>query len=156
MAGMAMPPGFPSIQPARRAVVVQSPCSSRVFIPITPRHFRYQASANDEASCAYNRATDAAKKGAEAAQKAGKDVKDRAAAATGDQVGEKAKEAAGKASETAQDLTEKAKQTAHGAWETVKDTTQKIKETVVGKTGETKEAVKDSAENVKRNLNSKI
>uniref|UniRef100_A0A7N0UQG3 Uncharacterized protein n=1 Tax=Kalanchoe fedtschenkoi TaxID=63787 RepID=A0A7N0UQG3_KALFE len=95
MASMAMTPGFPSIRPRSGAcVVVRSPWSSRVFVPITPRHC-FHASANDEASSAYKKATDAAKKGVEAAQKAGKDVKDKAEATTGDVSG-KAKEAAGK------------------------------------------------------------
>lgn len=115
IAGMAMPPIFPSIQPRRSAGVVQSPWSSGVFIPVAPRDFRdyvrvlgskitppfiwctkltkyidpsrilcCQACTNDEASSAYMKATDAAKKGAAAAQKAGKDVKDKAAAKTSD------------------------------------------------------------------------
>ncbi|KAL6978770.1 hypothetical protein U1Q18_020436 [Sarracenia purpurea var. burkii] len=133
------------------AIVVRNPWSSRVFVSVAPRPFQGSLRREAITTQAYDKASDAAKQGANEARKDAQEVKDKAAS-TAEDLTEKSKEVGGKVAESAQDLTEKAKQTAQDAWGAVKDTTQKVKDTVVGKAQESKDSIKDNAKDVKRGI----
>ncbi|KAJ4826719.1 hypothetical protein Tsubulata_020982 [Turnera subulata] len=148
---IGLPTNLPRYGPIG-VVVIRSPWSSRVFVPVSTR--RFQANCRKEASDAIQSGVQAAKQGVNQAKTAAQDIKNTATSTAGE-VTQKAKEVTGEASTAAQDITEKAKKTAEDAWGSVKDTTQKIKDTVVGKADETKAFVKDNAEAVKRNMNTK-
>lgn len=57
--------------------------------------------------------------------------------------------------ETTRSIGDKAKQVAGGAWDSAKETVERVKETVMGKTDDAKECIKDNAETVKRAMNTK-
>lgn len=67
----------------------------------------------------------------------------------------KTNEVAGQMSASAQNMAGKAKQTMQEAWESTKNTANRAADNVVGKTKESAEYVKDNAETVKQNMNSK-
>ncbi|KAF1884112.1 hypothetical protein Lal_00046399 [Lupinus albus] len=67
----------------------------------------------------------------------------------------KTREMAGEASMKAQNMTEKAKQTMQEAWDSTKKTANKAADTVMGKTQESADCVKENAEKVRRNINTK-
>ncbi|WVZ04740.1 hypothetical protein V8G54_018086 [Vigna mungo] len=71
------------------------------------------------------------------------------------QVSHKTDEVANQMSASAHSMAEKAKQTVQGAWDSTKDTANRAKDTVVGKSQESAQYVKENAEKVKNNMNSK-
>jgi len=58
-------------------------------------------------------------------------------------------------SANAQNMAERAKQTMQDAWDSTKNTANRAKDTVVAKSQESAEYVKENAEAVKNNMNSK-
>jgi len=62
---------------------------------------------------------------------------------------------ANQVSASAQNMAEKAKQTMQDAWDSTKNTANRAKDTVMAKTKESAEYVKDNADAVKKNMNSK-
>ena len=67
----------------------------------------------------------------------------------------KTDELANQMSASAHNMAQKAKQTMQGAWDCTKDTAHRAKDTVVGKSQESAQYVKENAEAVKNNMNSK-
>ncbi|RDX62918.1 hypothetical protein CR513_58704, partial [Mucuna pruriens] len=65
------------------------------------------------------------------------------------------KEMAGQMSASAQNITEKAKQTMQDAWDSTKHSANRAADTMLGKSQESAEYVKDNAEKVKNNMNTK-
>ncbi|KAL3531145.1 hypothetical protein ACH5RR_010467 [Cinchona calisaya] len=145
MASMALTTTLSRFQ-SSRATIVRSPWSTRIFVgQVAPKPF--QATSRHGTTAAYDQAANAARQGADAAKKAGQEIKHETLSDADDMI-QKTKNVAGKVADASKDMTDKAKQTAQDAWGSVKDTTQKIKETVAGKAEETKEFVKENIEKV--------
>merc|ERR1712071_125623 len=132
---------------AGAAIARRSTWNPRVFLAASPRPI--QASSHQESL-----ATDAIKQGTNEAKKAGENFQEKAFS-TAEHVTQKTNDLAGKVSNTAQDVTEKAKQSVQEAWGSAKDTAQKAKDTVMGKAEDSKQCIKESAETVKKSMNTK-
>ncbi|TKY65373.1 hypothetical protein E2542_SST08231 [Spatholobus suberectus] len=74
---------------------------------------------------------------------------------TAEHVTNKTKDVAGQMSASAQNMTERAKQTMQDAWDSTKNTANRAADNVVRKGQESADYVKDNAETVKKNMNTK-
>ncbi|ESW11744.1 hypothetical protein PHAVU_008G056300 [Phaseolus vulgaris] len=74
---------------------------------------------------------------------------------TAQHVSHKTDQMANQVSANAQNMAERAKQTMQDAWDSTKNTANRAKDTVVAKSQESAEYVKENAEAVKNNMNSK-
>ncbi|XP_042512954.1 uncharacterized protein At4g13230-like [Macadamia integrifolia] len=123
----------------------RSPWSHKAFVTAAPRPL--QATAEQHAADACNKASEALKHGTSNVTQAGGDMMGKAAS-TADKMGQHAQGMARNASDSAQDMSSKATQKAKEAWEGAKDT-------MAGKGQEAKESMKQSAETVKQAMNTK-
>ncbi|KAI5428472.1 uncharacterized protein ECU03_1610 [Lathyrus oleraceus] len=176
MASFTLFTSLPKFLPAGASFARAHPWNSRVFAAATPRSIQVPKSHNDDGSIT----TDGIKQGggvSETINNSLNETQHEKAYSTSEHAVEKTKDAANKASASAQNIAEKAKQTMQDAWDSTKNTANKAADTVLGKTQqscestknnanraadtvvektkESAEYVKDNAEAVKRNMNKK-
>ncbi|KAK7394689.1 hypothetical protein VNO78_15224 [Psophocarpus tetragonolobus] len=122
----------------------------RVFAAATPRPIQVPTTPEGSAT------TEGTKQGAtETVHNSLNESTQDKAYTTAEHVASKTKQAANQMSANAQNMADRAKQTMQEAWDSTKNTASRAADTVTGKTRESAEYVKDNAEAVKKNMNSK-
>ncbi|OIW01131.1 hypothetical protein TanjilG_25239 [Lupinus angustifolius] len=131
-----------------------SPWNPRVFAAATPRPIQVPKSPNEQEGSI---TSDGVNQGASETIKnnLNEALQDKAYSSTTQHVSNKTRDMAGEASMKAQNITEKAKQTMQEAWDSTKKTANKAADTVMGKTQESADCIKENAEKVRRNINTK-
>ncbi|CAL0304700.1 unnamed protein product [Lupinus luteus] len=131
-----------------------SPWNPRVFAAATPRPIQVPKSPNQQEGSV---TTDGTNQGASETvnNNLNEPLQDKAYSSTTEHVSNRTRDMAGEASIKAQNITEKAKQTMQEAWDSTKKTANKAADTVMGKTQESADCVKENAEKMRRNINTK-